>query len=60
MYNGTIGDTFTLIVEDSFNNVLYKHTTYAGEFICTTLPFKDEEGNDLIGQTWFSVRCIDS
>lgn len=66
IYKNSLGDetpnTFTLVVEDSFGNVLYKHTTYAGEFKCTTAPFMNglNSTTPLIGITWFSIRCIDN
>ena len=62
IYKNQIGDTFTTIVEDSFGNILYKKTTYAGEFDCTLLPFKDGKNSqtNLTGRTYFSVRCIDN
>ena len=58
---GIIGDRFTVIVEDSFGRNLYKHTTYAGHFRITTSAFLNEEGTaNLTGETWFSIRCVDS
>lgn len=65
---GEIGDTFTIIVTDSYGNDLYyyeedgniKHyTTYAGHYRIKLRPFTDEHGNNITGKTWFSIRCID-
>lgn len=58
----TIGDTFTTIVKDKFGNILYKNTTYAGEFTIQLAPFKDGLGSndDYVGETWFSVECVDN
>lgn len=54
-----LDNTFTVIVKDKFGNELYKATTYAGEFRCRTAPFMD--GNTpFVGETWFSVQCIDN
>lgn len=58
---GVIGDRFTVIVEDSFGRNIYKHTTYAGHFRITTDAFLTEDKrNNLTGETWFSIRCVDS
>lgn len=58
----TIGDTFTTIVKDKFGNILYKNTTYAGEFTIQLAPFKNGLGSndDYVGETWFSVECVDN
>lgn len=58
---GIIGDRFTVIVDDSFGRTIYKHTTYAGHFRITTDAFlTEDERNNLTGETWFSIRCIDN
>lgn len=49
----TIGDTFTVIVETESGSVV-KNTTYAGEYSIDTPAFATT------GETWFSVRCVDS
>lgn len=50
--NATIGDTFTTIIKLA-NGTEYKKTTYAG-FQYIELP-----ALNTVGETWFSVRCID-
>lgn len=67
---GVIGDTFSIIITDSYGNDIYyykdsnnkikHHTTYAGHFRIVTDPFKDEYGNNISGKTWFSIRCVDN
>lgn len=62
------GDTFTLIVKDSYGNEMFKKTTYAGLFKINIGPFKEGKkpatGTDnrplLSGDTWFSIQCIDN
>lgn len=49
----TISDTFTVIIETESGSVV-KNTTYAGEFVIDTPAFSTA------GETWFSVRCVDS
>lgn len=51
---GAIGDTFTLVVKPAWSNDVVKKTTYAGMF-SVELP-----ALNTAGETWFSVRCIDS
>lgn len=49
----TIDRTFTVVVETESGTVA-KKTTYAGVFTFSTPTF------NTAGETWFSVRCIDS
>lgn len=49
----TIGDTFTVIIETESGSVV-KNTTYAGEYSIDTPVLSTT------GETWFSVRCVDS
>lgn len=49
----TIDRTFTVVVETEGGSVA-KKTTYAGVFTFSTPTF------NTAGETWFSVRCIDS
>lgn len=49
-----LDDTFTVIVENENGEVIYKNTSYAGEFRCKTSPF------NVPGQTYISIRCIDN
>lgn len=62
--HNTIGDTFTVIIRDSFDNILYKKTTYAGDFTVTLAPFKAGKNSEVNlaegNETWFSVECIDN
>ena len=51
--NNCIGDTFTTIIKDKNDNILYKETTYAGEFVCQ-IQFFDP------GETWFSIQTINN
>lgn len=50
--NATIGDTFTTIIKLA-NGTEYKKTTYAG------FQYIDLPAFNIVGETWFSVRCID-
>lgn len=51
---GAIGDTFTVEVKPAWSNQVVKKTTYAGMF-SVELP-----ALNTAGETWFSIRCIDS
>ena len=51
---GAIGDTFTVEVKPAWSSQVVKKTTYAGMF-SVELP-----ALNTAGETWFSVRCIDS
>lgn len=51
--------TFTVIVKDKLGNVLYTNTTYAGIFTVELAPFVDEDDNNFVGETWYSVEVID-
>lgn len=53
VYQGIIGDTFTVIVTTATGEVIYNHTTYAGRFIGKTTTF------DTAGETWIKIVCID-
>ena len=46
-------DTFTVIIESSNGDVLYKTTRYAGESSVVIGPF------NTLGEDWFSIRAID-
>lgn len=46
-------DTFTVIVEGSNGQTLYKRTHYAGEGVAVIGPF------NTVGEDWFSIRAID-
>lgn len=57
--NGTIGTKFTVYVIDSYGKTIYSHTTYAGHFRINTDAFTDGGGNNVTGNTWFSIQCVD-
>ena len=51
--HNTVSDTFTVIIKTASGSVS-KRTTYAGEFTLETPAFANA------GESWFSIRCIDS
>jgi len=51
--HGSLDKTFTVIIETESGQVA-KKTTYAGEFTLATPTFTTN------GETWFSIKCIDS
>ena len=54
VYKNIVEDTFTVIIKDEHDKVLYKQTTYAGEFVAT-INF-----GEISGETWFSIQAIDN
>ena len=54
LYRNTISDTFTTTIKNANGDILYKNTTYAGEF---SVPINF--GN-ITGETWFSIQTVDN
>lgn len=59
---GIIGNTFTTIITDEYNRVIFKRTTYAGQFRIKTDSFKNRQGKALTSgtPTWIRIKCIDN
>ena len=54
VYKHQIGETFTVTIITADDDVIYKHTTYAGQFKITTSPLTK------VGETWIKLTCVDS
>lgn len=57
----SVSAKFTVIVKDSFENILLKRTVYPGVTKLIFGPFVDAYGSttNLEGETWFSLQVID-
>ena len=55
LYRNKIEQTFTVVIKDPNNNILYKGTTFAGEFQ-TSIKFN----SSITGETWFSIQAINN
>lgn len=60
MLNNRLDDTFTIIVKNPYDKVLFCRTVYAGEIYVELSSFIDDNDELYSGETWFSVECIDN